>query len=106
MKPNKVGERRNMSFQTKLNERQNIEVVNVNGNIDATKHKSPLQALQNFIQNAPRGSQAIYCRGPFLVAYSLGEFARRMHLQGHCYLVQRRIRGGRSAVFEYLMVKR
>lgn len=95
-----------MSFQNELNERQNIERGSVDGDVDATKHKYPVQVLESFIQNAPRGSKAIYCRGPFLDSRSLGEFARQMHLQGQCDLVQRRIKVGRTAIFEYLMVKR
>ena len=74
--------------------------------VDATEEKNPRQALEAFIEHAPRGAKAVYCRGPFLESYSLGEFARKMHAQGRCYLVQRRIKVGRSAIFEYLIVKR
>lgn len=74
--------------------------------VDVTKDNNPRQTLENFIENAPRGVQAVYHRGPFLEAYTLGEFARTMHLQGYCNLVQRRIKKGQSAIFEYVMVKR
>lgn len=74
--------------------------------VDATKDNNPRQTLENFIENAPRGAKAIYHRGPFLEAYTLGEFARTMHERGHCNLVQRRIKNERSAIFEYVMVKR
>ena len=74
--------------------------------VDATKDNNPRQTLENFIENAPRGAKAVYHRGPFLEAYTLGEFARTMHSQGRCNLVQRRIKKGRSALFEYVMVKR
>jgi len=95
-----------MSFETKLDKPQVIYGDNVDENIDATRHKTPIKVLEKFIVNAPRGSQAIYCRGPFLDAYSLGEFARKMYLQGRCDLVQRRVKVGRQAIFEYVMVKR
>ena len=74
--------------------------------VDATKDNNPRQALEDFIEHAPRGAQAVYHRGPFLEAYTLAEFARTMHERGHCNLVQRRIKKGRSAIFEYVMVKR
>lgn len=74
--------------------------------VDATKDNNPRQILENFIENAPRGARAVYHRGPFLEAYTLAEFARTMHSQGRCNLVQRRIKKGRSAIFEYVMVKR
>lgn len=74
--------------------------------VDATKNKNPLQTLEKFIENAPRGAKVVYHRGPFLEAYTLGEFARTMHAKGQCNLVQRRIKKGRSAIFEYMMVKR
>ena len=74
--------------------------------VDATKDKNPRQTLKDFIEHAPRGAQAVYHRGPFLEAYTLAEFARTMHERGHCSLVQRRIKKGRFAIFEYVMVKR
>lgn len=74
--------------------------------VDATKDNNPRQILENFIEHAPPGAQAVYHRGPFLEAYTLAEYARKMHEQGHCNLVQRRIKKGRSAIFEYVMVKR
>jgi hypothetical protein len=74
--------------------------------VDATKDNNPRQTLEKFIETAPRGAQAVDHRGPFLEVYTLAEFARTMHLQGHCNLVQRRIKKGRSAIFEYVMVKR
>jgi len=74
--------------------------------VDATKDNNPRQILESFIENAPRGAQAVYHRGPFLETYTLAEFARTMHERGHCNLVQRRIKKGRSTIFEYLMVKR
>ena len=95
---------KSMSHQSELSQAQHLE--HDNGDVDVTKHQFPQQVLEAFIANAPRGAQAVYCRGPFLVSYSLGEFARKMHLQGRCDLVQRRIKVGRSAIFEYLMVKR
>ncbi|NHQ75897.1 hypothetical protein HAT86_15715 [Roseovarius gahaiensis] len=93
-----------MPHQSEVGESQKLEQDN--GYIDATKHQFPQKVLEAFIENAPRGAQAVYCRGPFLNVRSLGAFARKMHLQGHCDLVQRRIQIGRSAIFEYLMVKR
>ena len=95
-----------MSFQKKLNEHPATEADDMERVVDATKHKYPRQVLQTFIQTAPRGSQAIYFRGPFLNSYSLAEFVREMHLRGQCELVQRRIKIGRTAIYEYMMVKR
>ena len=74
--------------------------------VDVTKDNNPRQTLENFIENAPRGAKAVYHIGPFLEAYTLGEFARTMHSQGRCNLVQRRMKNGQSAIFEYVMVKR
>lgn len=74
--------------------------------VDATKDNRPRKTLENFIENATRGAQAVYHRGPFLEAFILAEFARAMHAKGHCNLVQRRINKGRSAICEYVMVKR
>jgi hypothetical protein len=93
-----------MSIEVKLNGFPKVK--DASADIDATKDKNPVQVLQSFIESAPRGSKAVYCRGPFLESYSLGEFARKMYLKGHCYLVQRRIQVGRSSLFEYIMVKR
>lgn len=61
LKPNMAGGTEIMSFQNKLNEQQNNDGGSVDGNVDATKHKCPMQVLECFIQNAPRGSKAIYC---------------------------------------------
>lgn len=74
--------------------------------IDVTEDNNPTQTLDDFIKTAPRGAKAVYFRGPYLEAYALGEYVREMHAKGHCNLVQRRIKMGRSAIFEYLMVKR
>jgi hypothetical protein len=93
-----------MPHQLDLGETQIREYGN--GDVDATKHQFPQKVLEAFIKNAPRGSKAIYCRGPFLNARSLGAFAREMHLRGLCDLVQQRIHIGSSTTFEYLMVKR
>lgn len=93
-----------MPHQSDLGKTQNLE--HGSGDVDATKYQFPQKVLEAFIKNAPRGSKAIYCRGPFLNVRSLGAFAREMHLKGHCDLVQQRIRIGNSSIFEYLMVKR
>lgn len=95
-----------MSFQSKLDQPDYFECLNLDGEIDATQYKFPLKVLEEFIQYAPRGSKVVYFRGPFLNAFSIGEFARNLHVQGHCELVQRRIKGGRNSIFEYIIVKR
>lgn len=76
-----------------------------NIDVDVTKDQNTEHTLEHFILHAPRGARAVYHRGPYLEAYKLGTFARMMHERGKCILVQRRVKNGRSAIFEYVMVK-
>lgn len=97
-----IAGKRNMSFQSNLDEAHNIGGGNVAGDINVTDHKFPMQIVGNSIQKAPYGSQAVYGRSPFPGAYRIGAYTQKMYLQGRCDLVQRRIKLGRTAIFSTL----